>query len=335
MVGWPVWIFVALAPWTWFIWRTWHGVLELAAIGLPAICATLFLISLRFGIVGRDWRALLPTVSMLILFFVAVVQPSSAAPSGEIAGPTARILSANLESNWFSDNDFYWHLETNPSDIVVASEMQQPHRTMLRDRFAYYVDDVIPAPELRVEPEPGDNSYRRFGFPSIGVYSNYPLTMLEDTTGIEDGLPGFRVRVEMPDGPVILYALHVPKPSFRDGLYQVDFTTHRNMARLISEAASQEELPVVVAGDLNMTDRGVGYQSFLSAGLHDGMRATTAPPTSNKGFLWDLLRLRIDHILVDDSLCTESPSSDIVRFTDHRIIGVEFGPCLNGSSPAT
>lgn len=317
------------------MWRTWHGVLELAAIGLPAICATLFLLSLRFGVAKRDWRAVVPALSMLVLFFVAVIQPSSAAPNGEIVGETTRILSANLESNWFSDNDFYWHLETNPSEIVIASEMQQPHRTMLRDRFAYAVDDVIAEPELRVPPEPGDDSYRRFGFPSIGVYSSYPLTLLEDTTGIEDGLPGFRVRVDAPDGPIILYALHVPKPSFTDGLYQVDFSTHREMATLISRAASQEELPVIVAGDLNMTDRGVGYQTLIADDLHDGMRADTARPTSNKGFWWDLLRLRIDHILVDRSLCTQSPSSEPVRFTDHLIISLEFGACADPSAVPT
>lgn len=324
-----LWALVAIAPWSWFVIRDASGWADAIAIVLPLLIGIAFVLGAWWG-VRRRTPLVLPTVVSLLFFgYASVIAPIMPDPTGAPRNGV-RMMNANLESYWFSDNDFDWYLETHGTSLLVVSELQLSHRDDLRARFAHHVDDVIAEEQFRPEPDPDDTSYKRHGFPSIGVYSEFPLTLLEDTSMIEDGLPGLRVQVDLPTGPVVLYALHVPKPALGDGQYQVSLSRHRAMADAIADSVRTESLPVIVLGDLNMTDRGGSYRSLLSAGLTDGMLAERARPTSNKGSWLDLLRLRIDHLLVSEGLCTEAPRYDPIAFTDHLVMSAVVGTCYDG-----
>ena len=52
-----------------------------------------------------------------------------------------------------------------------------------------------------------------------------------------------------------------------------------------------------------------------------------AVPTSDHEFPWTLLFARIDHLLISDSLCAADGSSKDTRFSDHRPIVANVGPC--------
>lgn len=316
---------LALAPWAWFVVRDVHPVLDLVAIVLPLVIVLTILVSVWLAIYHYR-RAAILAISLLVFLPVAVMSPRRSSDTGA-PSDRYRVMSANLESNWFTDNDFDWYLEKHPASILVVSEMQQSHLNELRERFAHHIDDVIEEEQFREDPADGDPSYKRYGFPSFGVYSEHPLTALEDTTGIEFGMPGIRVQVDLPTGPVVVYALHVPKPAFGSGQYQVSFEQHREIARRLADSISAETLPVAVVGDLNMTDRGGSYRTILGAGVRDAMLNGSPPSTSTKGSWWNLLYLRIDHIMLSDDLCADGERYDLIDFSDHLVISTDIGPC--------
>lgn len=324
---WLVWTGLAVAPWFWFAVRDLTAWADLLAIGLPVLAALWIALLGIVGFARRQPRSMLAIVSGLLVAVVAIVGPTSPQDRPD-PSESFSFAAANLSLYWFSDNDFDWQLELDPVQVLVTSEMQLSHRTILRERYANFVDDVIPEQRNRVPPRPGDRSFSRFGFPSIGVYSDFEMTELPDTSGIEGGLPGIRVRLELPTGPVILYALHVPKPAFGNGDYQTSYRGHGEVVQKIADMIKAEELPTIVMGDLNTTDRGRAYRSLIDAGLLDVARVGWTKPTSVSPPWWrKFLMLRIDHILASPSLCTASAEFRDVPFSDHRMVYAEVGPC--------
>ena len=80
-------------------------------------------------------------------------------------------------------------------------------------------------------------------------------------------------------------------------------------------------------GDLNSVDRGGNYRA-LRANLVDGMRSDNwAIPTSDRGLPYTTLLLRIDHLLMSESWCSTNAGAEDTRFSDHRPIYADIGPC--------
>jgi hypothetical protein len=87
--------------------------------------------------------------------------------------------------------------------------------------------------------------------PHVAVFSRFPLRLLE---GAGPDLPGQRYEVAGPDGPFVLYALHVPRPWILGGSgdqYQVGVDEHQRIVERLAEQVAAETLPAVVVGDLN------------------------------------------------------------------------------------
>ncbi|MGF1666562.1 MAG: endonuclease/exonuclease/phosphatase family protein [Acidimicrobiia bacterium] len=101
----------------------------------------------------------------------------------------------------------------------------------------------------------------------------------------------------------------------------------RRPARLIADLADHVagiEGPVVVAGDLNANDRGVGYRTMVIDGrLRDAIRTGWASTTSLK---WWPLLLRIDHILTR-GMCSADADDVMLPGSDHRGLVVAIGSC--------
>ena len=93
-------------------------------------------------------------------------------------------------------------------------------------------------------------------------------------------------------------------------------------------ATEAEDLPVVIAGDLNIVDRGSSYDALTGA-MTDAMRESRwATPTRARTLTHTLLLLRIDHVFVSPSLCAAStPRVLDVLYTDHSPLLVDVGPC--------
>jgi endonuclease/exonuclease/phosphatase family metal-dependent hydrolase len=83
---------------------------------------------------------------------------------------------------------------------------------------------------------------------------------------------------------------------------------------------------VVIAGDLNMSDRVTSYRT-MDAALTDAMRADAAGRTTYVGGWWTSVLLRIDHVFVDPSWCAADPATFDVAGSDHRGVEASVGPC--------
>jgi endonuclease/exonuclease/phosphatase family metal-dependent hydrolase len=84
-------------------------------------------------------------------------------------------------------------------------------------------------------------------------------------------------------------------------------------------------MPVVVAGDLNVSDRTSTY-AHLVAHRRDAMRAGWAGSTF-RPFPFELLALRIDHVIVDRTWCAAHPHRFHPHGSDHEAVQVTIGRC--------
>jgi len=320
-----------ILPWFWFLVRSLNARMDHIAIALPVITLVVAALVLYLTVTRASVRGLVTFLSLALFFAVSVIGPwrpqDGAAPENPI-----RIATVNTGLYWFSDNDVGFLVNQEQPDLVIGVELTEAHDTELQSRFENSEADILPLARQQqneVELQPTGDSYRKNGLPSIGVYSNLEMELLEDPIAEEilGGLPGFRLRVETNTGPVILYALHIPRPIGGDGPYELSVPDHVDMVKAIATAVEAEELPTIVAGDLNAVDRGQSYR-HLTATLTDGMRQNDwAVPTADRALPFSLLFARIDHILISDGLCSENAKSINTRYADHRPLVLDVGVC--------
>jgi endonuclease/exonuclease/phosphatase (EEP) superfamily protein YafD len=146
--------------------------------------------------------------------------------------------------------------------------------------------------------------------------------------GLPDGLRdqrGQRVEIDGPEGPFVLYAMHLQKPGISPSSVEIGFRSHRRLVDRLVDAVQAETLPVVVAGDLNLGDRTSGYRALTDV-LDDGMRAGWTGPTSLRRTT-RLLLARIDHVFAPETWCAEDSRTFTMRGSDHRGVATTIGPC--------
>ena len=282
------------APWLWFLLRDHTGpVGDVVAILLPVLVV--------LGALALGWRrrwAYLPgIVSLLLVGLVAVLAPWRPDPTGPVQPAGAvRVAAANITG----ESGDPAALLADPADVTVISE----NAFGVHERFvAAYRHSV----------------YGRAN--DVGVYSRYPLRVL-DPAGPD--LPGVRVRVEAPV-PFTLYALHVPRPWITDRGYEVTPVEHHRIMVALAAQVAAEPGPVVLAGDLNTTDRGRDHR-VMTAVLTDAVRDTWQGPTQVTS--WRLLLLRIDHIFVSRGWCGDDPLHVPLPGSDHDAVTATVGPCV-------
>jgi hypothetical protein len=327
---WLRWLWLLL-PWTWFVVRGIHQVLELVAILLPILVVSAAAAALLMAAWRHDALFLGLFGSLLVFYVVAVVLPGRPIDS-PVPEASTRFAAINLAQQWFSDNDVGFFVLDREVEVFVGVELRETHDVILRERFDHALTDLSGFPP---NPEPADgtpdlqSTYRRNDFPSIGIYSNHEIIRLPDPIAdrVEGGLPGFRAQIATDQGDVVVYALHVPRPGRGTGVFEVRLSDQDEILRAISDAISAEELPVVVIGDLNIVDRGPTFGDF-TAELTDVMRIDRwAGPTRKRDLRHTVLQLRIDHLLVSTDLCATNAETRNVLFTDHTPIQADIGPC--------
>lgn len=329
------WFVAALLPWAWFVLRDLHPYMEFIAIGLPLVIGAAGIVAVHLALAKRALIRVLPIVSLGLFFLTTIILPMRPTDRPDPINPF-RVASINVGGVWFSDNDV-GYLDTRQSPhIMVGSELAQSHDDELRERFEHAISEIVPLTRTQANRDglgPQTDDYRKFGFPSIGVYSDFPLARLDDPIAgrIDGGLPGIRASVATPTGDVVLYALHIPRPGSGDGVYEQTVGEQAKMIDAIVDAIDEETLPVVVIGDLNIVDRSEGYRDFTNI-LVDGMREERwARPTRSHEVLHSLLLARIDHVLVSESLCVSKAQTERLLFTDHTPIYADIGPCETGA----
>ena len=240
-----VWLLLlTVLPWSWFVLRDRLGLLgDLLAILLPVL--VIVLAGLGVLAATRRVRWLVPAVSVLAMGLVATVGPWLPADAGPVRpGAGVSVLGANVMGR----SSAAAALVAAAPDVLVISELSR--RTDAPFAAAY--------PYRRLAAESG----------AVGVYSQLPLRPAEP---VDPEVPGVRVQVDGPAGGFVLYALHVPRPWYRTGPdYQATPAEQYRMVAALTARIAAERLPVVVVGDLNLTDRGRGYRLLLDGGAAGG-----------------------------------------------------------------
>jgi len=301
------WLLVGALPWTWFLVRDAGigAVGEVISIVLPVLTVV---IAAGAGVITyrrRRSTALVLAVSTLAAGVVATVGPWLPADAGTIAGRGISVIAANIDGR---DTAALDTLRALDADVLVVPEVSLDLSRELAATYAHHY--------VRIH----DNDD-----PDIAVFSRYPMKVLQP---VGPDMPGARLEVAGPDGRFVLYGLHVPRPWFAgesDSRYQATIAEHRRLEKLLNQQVRTETLPVVLAGDLNSTDRERDYREWLRAGLVDAMRDTAAGPTSTGK--WLPLLGRIDHILINDRWCGDTARRVALPRSSHLAVAVTAGPC--------
>lgn len=302
---------LALAPWGWFAVRDLWVWLDLVAIGLPLIVLVCLGGLLATAGLRRDPRLLVAAASWLAFGAGAILLPFDADPGPAPLRPV-RIVAANASSNWEAAPAVVKAVRGAEPDVAVVVEASPTIVDLMAAGFAHDVHAV------GFLDRPGSLHNPR----SVSVGSRFALERLPDL-----GLPGVRLRVAAPGRPFVLYALHVPKANPSPRGYSVSFREHRRIVAAVAAASAREELPVVVAGDLNAPDRAGDYRT-LRGDLNDAVLSGSAGPTSVKAAsVWRALLLRIDHILHSPDWCAAGGDRIVLPGSDHRAVVAEVGPC--------
>ncbi|MDY7102740.1 MAG: endonuclease/exonuclease/phosphatase family protein [Actinomycetota bacterium] len=305
----------AALPWLWFAVRDVWWVFEIVAIGMPLVVGVGLVWIAAVAAMSRRLAGTVPAASLLLFGVATVVLPwapdTTAVPVAPYRFITANVASPQADEDATAIAD---GLVAQDPDVVVVPELSRAMHRELVGRFDTYA-----------KTWPDDIS-GNLPFPAVGVYADVPVELVENTG---DVLSGMRVRVGEGDRAVMLYALHLPKasPSASGPSYTTTFGGHLGDVRRTLALIEAEDLPVVVAGDLNSPDRSEAYRT-LADQLHDAARTSWAGPTSVKSSaVWRSLLLRIDHVMHTNDLCSAGASRFEIPTSDHRGIGVDIGRC--------
>jgi endonuclease/exonuclease/phosphatase (EEP) superfamily protein YafD len=302
-IPWWTWLLAAL-PWAWFLVRNGDGAADLVAVAMPAIGA----LALAAG-VFLMWRRLrvaaLVAASVTLLALVVTVLPRLPQPTASPVDPVD-LVSANVFrfSRWPGRAAAL--MTSLGADVVVSVEMGSSYQRHLTQDAGGYPYSV-----KADEQE---------------VLSVFPLRRLPTPAGLPADRV-LRVRVDRDGGPFVLYAVHLPNP-----LHETTFAAQRALVTRLSASVNAEDLPSVVAGDLNLSDRIAAYR-LLDDSMRDAMRAQAWPPaaawpsSTYLAGLWRALLLRIDHVFVPRDWCARNPGTFRVPGSDHLGLQVEVGPC--------
>ena len=145
-----------------------------------------------------------------------------------------------------------------------------------------------------------------------------------DAHDLPQGLPADRIArfaIDADGQRIVVYAVHLFNP-----LHETTISEQQEMVRQLTDAIAAEADPVILAGDLNMTDRAAGYR-LLADQMHDAMRTGWWAASTYRHGIWRNLSLRIDHLFVPADWCAVDSKTFGVPGSDHRGIESTVGPC--------
>jgi len=198
-------------------------------------------------------------------------------------------------------------------DVVLLQEITSEWKTLLEKRFK----DRYPH---RIY-HPG-----RAG--GIAVLSKLPIKRDELWHAPNTGafFPAQRIILDTPRGDVQVLNVHL-RPAIEGGSWIKGFMSTPAVRRREIEAhwLKIDKLPTIVAGDFNEDPDGLAIDFLAGHGL---ARVPTSGPTTwhyeqiVKGKPWDLLKMDIDHVLVDGNFTAKDAHVMDAGTSDHRPVVV-------------
>lgn len=274
-----------------------------------------------FGRGRRLFLATLPPMLFLLLPVLWQCFPKAPPPAIDPDIPALRVMSANLHMDNPQHAPMIDVIRSADPDVLLLQEYTSAwHRDLRKALEAEY-------PYTRFDPRDGS-----FG---EAIYSRVPLSteapFILTFAGGES--PQARAIVRLGGHPLVLYNLHLLPPRtleyVADG--RVEFAD-------LLDHLSREKSPVLIAGDLNLTETSPQHAALLRRGFQDAWplaahgRGATWPENSIFHYLPGL---RLDQIYLDRRLTCSHIQTVMLPGSDHRGIIAEVGMRVRGDSESS
>ena len=289
----------ASLPWSWFLLRDLGGRLEAVAVALPVLVLVALVVTASIAALLREVRLLPAVISLVAFGLVAILGPrlphTGAPPSVPVRLVTVNVFfdnaqpAAAMETLLASDADVEIAVETSPEFRALLDARDLAHPYAAQD------DQLV-------------------------VRSRYPVTAMADPPDVP-ARRILRVTVDAPSEPFVLYAIHALNP-----LSESTFASQLEWVDRLRAAAGREAMPVVLAGDFNMSDRQLGYRR-LTTDLRDAVTAAGWGHSTYRHGIWAPLLLRIDHVFVSPQWCSAQARTFELPGSDHDGLEVDVGSC--------
>jgi endonuclease/exonuclease/phosphatase family metal-dependent hydrolase len=250
-------VIVGVTQWVWRSDAVGIGVLK--AIFYLLLWPAFLLLPITL-LLRRKWLALsmIPNILILVWTYGAFLTPRTQIASA--GARTLRVMTFNLET---------------PDEKAQAEALAEIIRAADADVVALQELSVtgakVFAEQLR-EQFPHQALHGDLDFSGQGVLSRFPIS--ENDYWRYSELPGAlghqRVVLQIEEQPVVLYNVHpVPPVTYAEYL---NATPHRKAIEDLLNAIGEETLPVLAAGDFNMTQHFFGYRQITER-FTDAFRA--------------------------------------------------------------
>ena len=276
-------------------------------VALNALTPVLYLPAWPVAVVagvGRRW-ALLGAALAVVVAHAGFVLPELAAaeriPDAARTAPRLRLFSANVFAGNHEVEGYADEIRRAGSDLVV-----------LQEATPAFVDRLDATGALAALPHrvsvPRDDPF------AMLVASRWPIRD-EEVVAVRGRPVLVEATVEPAGTPIRLFAVHAVSPV--GGGDRAEWS--EDLGRIAS-AVKAEQLPVLVAGDLNATWGHRAFRRLLDAGLTDAAAARGRPFQMT----WPRHRrllppvARIDHVLTTGQLVVLRIESGVGRGSDHR-----------------
>ena len=208
-------------------------------------------------------------------------------------------------------------IEKADADVVLLQEITAEWRGLLEKRFK----DAYP-----------HRAYHTGRAGGIAVLSKLPIKKNDLWHARDTGafFPAQRLVLDTANGELQVLNVHL-RPAIEGGSWIKGFMSTPAVRRKEIEAHWKkiDKLPTIVAGDFNEDPDGLAIDFLAGHGL--ARVPTTGPTTWHyeqivKGKPWDLLKMDIDHVLVDDNFTATSAHVMDAGTSDHRPVVVTIRP---------
>jgi endonuclease/exonuclease/phosphatase (EEP) superfamily protein YafD len=271
----------------------------------PFVAAAAVLVVVVAAVLRQRAAALAATVLAVIL--VGIVAPRAlggpSPPEGP-AGPSLRVLSANMHFGTGSPEELVALVRRVRPDVLSVQELSPP---LARELEAAGLGELLPEQILQADAGAG-----------IGLYSRLPLSAAATPPGTRQNpliLAGVAVEGAP---PVEVAAVHPPPPT------EPEIAAWRGDLRALPPATPDGRIRVL-AGDFNATLDHAELRRLLDTGYEDAAAEVGA---GLKG-TWSRKRrfmppVAIDHVLTDARCGVRSFSTHTITGTDHRAVLAEL-----------
>ena len=293
-----VWALLAAAvPWAWFLVRDLGSVTQLIALAIPVLVVAAFLGMAISLLDERRLSTLIVGVSVAAFGWVTIFGPRAAIPAPAPITPM-RIASLAAAGTNADADAVLRSVAGLKADLLIVVEPSKKARNALArtERFAFTLSSG-----------------------PVVVLSSAPVRELPLPKPLPSDLI-VRLQVDRPEGAFIVYAVRAG-----DSLLESTLNDPLN-AQALRDAASEERLPVVLAGDFGFSDRSSEYRIFTET-FRDAMRADANAQNTAATLPWTLMYVRTGFVLTSSAWCAaQTGTFDVANAqTDGLIASV--GPC--------